>query len=253
MTVFANRTARQRALDKDLHAAACENETAKLNTLLRAGADPLWVSPDTRMPALLAACLWSSVDAVRDLLAAGITVDQRDPDHNQNGVYWSSEPEIIRMLIDAGACVDTASTVTGETPLHGRTAHVTPQITALLIAADAKLDARSNDGCTPLIKAMRDADKNDPATFVQQMIDAGADTRLKDNTGRTAHAWATMKGLEESANLLKGAMVRQVMQKRASAKSAFLASAQRRMHVTRSQQKLDPFRLRKPCSGVRSA
>ena len=76
-----------------------------------------------------------------------------------------------------------------RTPLHWAVRQGTPEVVALLLAAGAEVDARDEDGATPLLGPGRweysgDRAVPEPAA-VDLLLDAGADANARDRSGRT--------------------------------------------------------------------
>ena len=67
-----------------------------------------------------------------------------------------------------------------------------------LLAKGANVNARDEDGCTPLIWAVLAKNKN----VVELLLAHGADVNCKNNQGETAIYWAAMSGDMEIASLL---------------------------------------------------
>jgi ankyrin repeat protein len=106
--------------------------------------------------------------------------------------------EVVRALIKAGADVN-AKDNDGFTPLiwgaakNGKGA----EIVAVLIQAGADIHAKDNNGSTPLMWAA--GCKNTEA--VNTLIQAGADVNVKNGDGETALMWAAAYvGADVSAN-----------------------------------------------------
>lgn len=94
-----------------------------------------------------------------------------------------AKPEAARILIDAGAPVDTvAQNESRVQPLHSAAAGRQVDICRLLIAAGADVNARENGGFTPLHAG---AQNGDPET-VELLLSAGADPGATTDDGRTA-------------------------------------------------------------------
>ena len=99
--------------------------------------------------------------------------------------------EITELLIAKGADVN-AKEEDGWTPLHYAVYEGYKEIAELLIAKGADVNAKEEDGWTPL---------HDAATkeIAELLIDNGADVNAKDGTGSTALDTAE----EATANLLR--------------------------------------------------
>jgi ankyrin repeat protein len=108
---------------------------------------------------------------------------------SKNG--WPEGAQIVRMLLDAGADPNLASS-SGVTALMsaenfnyrkpwGVSSH---SITRDLIASGANVNARSKNGTTALHLAARHYGPDD-ASFTKELIDAGADVNTADEDGET--------------------------------------------------------------------
>ena len=74
----------------------------------------------------------------------------------------------------------------------------------MLLEHGAQLEAKSNDGSTPLIHAAGsncDSDE-DVKKVVKFLLDKGAALNAQDNNGTTALHWACCRGHLETARLL---------------------------------------------------
>ena len=124
-----------------------------------------------------------------------------------NGVTWAAycpTAEPVKQLLERGvpAGVPDAS---GNTGLH-RTYRL--EIAELLLKYKAPLEAKNNDGETPLLAQARQADRwlGRPGV-VHALLDARANPNATDNAGRTPLMWAAESGLPDlvAALLKKGA------------------------------------------------
>lgn len=88
----------------------------------------------------------------------------------------TQEPEIINILINAGANIETKSSE-GFTPLHIAAAHNTnPTITKAFLDAGANIEAKAELGLTPLHSA---AAYNTNNEIIEVLLDAGAQINPK--------------------------------------------------------------------------
>lgn len=100
---------------------------------------------------------------------------------------YSENDPIAHFLLNNGAKPDTLRSAAGRTALHVAAAYYAcePLCTALLNAG-ADINARTNDGTTPLMLAAKSA----KLRLVKLLIEKGADPMLKDNKGKTAYDYA---------------------------------------------------------------
>lgn len=110
----------------------------------------------------------------------------------EGGIHFTPyHIESIKLLIASGANVN-ARDENGNTPLHQASMSFRgftdlPEIIRILIAAGAKVDARNNEGATPLMRAAScNAVEN-----AEALIAAGADVNAKDNGGGTPLDYAS--------------------------------------------------------------
>jgi ankyrin repeat protein len=103
--------------------------------------------------------------------------------------------EPVQRLIDHGAEMNPQ----GWTALHYAMFGGSKEVSALLIAKGAKLDARAPNGQTALMLAV----KLGKLDLVQQLIDADADMDLADYEGASALRMAVILGHDEIAAYLR--------------------------------------------------
>ena len=103
-------------------------------------------------------------------------------------VSRGSAPEAITVLIKAGADVNAKSN-DGFTPLlTAAKDNKNPEVITILVEAEADVNAKNKDGKTPLMLA---ADYNtNPEAIITTLLQHGADPRIKDNTGKMAIDYA---------------------------------------------------------------
>jgi ankyrin repeat protein len=182
---------------------ACESGSgAVIEQLLKAGVSPNATGP-LGETALHTCAHTGNLDAAKALLARGAAVNAGDNWRGQTPLMWAAaqgHAAMVRMLVEAGADVNTRSTVV--TWERQRTAEPRDKwlppggFTPLLLAARA--------GCVDCVKALATSGANineiDPENHTAlvlalmngefdvagALIDAGIDINIADNVGRTA-------------------------------------------------------------------
>lgn len=97
-----------------------------------------------------------------------------------------SRPTAARRLLEAGANPNQPDRA-GRTPLHTAVAADAREVCQLLLASrQTTVDARTEDGTTPLMLAARLAVED----LVEELIAARADVGARDKRGKTALHWA---------------------------------------------------------------
>ncbi len=98
--------------------------------------------------------------------------------------WYSENPEIIIILLEAGADVNARTRLGGTSALHDAAANnKNPTVIAILIKAGADVNARdSNSGLTPLHYAAKD---NKNPSVVKTLVKAGADVNARNSNGIT--------------------------------------------------------------------
>ena len=110
-------------------------------------------------------------------------------------------PSIVDVLLDSGAGADHAVARQGNrTPLHSAVAARNREAAASLLAAGSRVDARQEQGFTPLQAAAQNGDD----ALVDLLVASGADPTLTDDAGRDAAALAREAGHHELARRLEG-------------------------------------------------
>jgi len=146
---------------------------------------------DTDMPSGLLAELDSAVNLndlllVQDFVANGI-VEASFALHRAS--YLECTPEMLDMLLDAGADIDWADR-SGRSPLMCAVTRKSLYMSAILLdrGADVEYGGSSYSGRTPLMMAASAGNKQ----LVELLLDAGADPNAEDRFGRSVVMQASM-------------------------------------------------------------
>ena len=139
-------------------------------------------------------------DDVEACLASGASVDAPRrkgglPIHK--AAEYSIDPEVLAVLIDAGADPMARTSKHRSTPLHiasGYNMHQKRRVglVNVLLARGADPNAQDNDGWTPLHAALS-LRWNAPLPLVEALLKAGADPNLRTKDGQRPIDWARGK------------------------------------------------------------
>jgi ankyrin repeat protein len=105
---------------------------------------------------------------------------------------------VVMFLLDSGADID-AREEDGETPLHYATWRSRLETGRLLIERGADIEIRNNWGRTPLLIVARETGNVDMAGM---LIEAGAEVNLRDEGGESPLDLAAWRGFRDLVNLL---------------------------------------------------
>jgi len=96
------------------------------------------------------------------------------------------KPDIVADALAAGASPLARHPENGRTALHeAATRKEAPLVAAKLLAAGLPIDTPAWDGSTALHAATVSALQTGNTTYIQYLLEQGADSRSKDNKGRT--------------------------------------------------------------------
>jgi len=167
----------------------CRNRLEMARLLISHGADVNARDEDTKTP-LYWACQWQNYDVVKQLIDHGAKANLVEDGHGLRRNYYplivaaqKRKPEIVQLLLDAGAHVDVRDE-DDSTPLYIACRNGRSDIARLLIEAGADVNARGAGGWIPLHWACY---HGYPET-VHLLLDHGAEPVIKDVHGQTALA-----------------------------------------------------------------
>ena len=166
-----------------LHAAALNPAASVIEALIEAGADPDARAEGGFAPLHIAA-IRGNVATIRSLLAGGADADARAAD-GTTPLHAVATKKMVPAMLEAVA------KSSGDKPLAaliGETGDQASMIRALL-AVGADIDARNDDGLTPLHAA---AGLNDVAA-IRALLDGGANVNARGDGGLTPLHLAAMK------------------------------------------------------------
>lgn len=202
--VVARETAQAEAIARTLKkqkvkllAAILIDDAGDVQDLLNDGVDPN-IREASRGPAIIMAVQEKSTKSLRKLLASPtLDIDAV----NKRGetalmvAAISGSAETVSLLIAKGASVD----LEGWSPLHYAASNGRNQIVKLLIEAGADINARSPNGTTPMMMAVRRGN----LTPYQTLLLAGADPRMKNDNDLAVVDYLERNGETERAELLR--------------------------------------------------
>lgn len=194
---LAAAAAAQAAPIDDLVMAVEMNDPRTVTALLKKGVDPNLADARGRT-ALFTAVREGSQQALDSLLAAPqLRVDSVNADGETPLMLAAIRGALpaVRALVRQGAAVNR----TGWTPLHYAASGPDNGVAAFLIAQGAELNARSDNGTTPLMMAARYG----AGDLVPLLLKAGAEPRAANEQELTAADFAQRGGRDAMAKELR--------------------------------------------------
>ncbi len=122
----------------------------------------------------------ADIARLQELIAAGEDLEAQDK-FVGTALHWAAitgNVDAARILIEAGADLNTHARADGTTALHVAAQGGSVEVATLLIEAGAETEARDTDDGTPLHQAAR----NDRVGMAALLLDAGADISARART-----------------------------------------------------------------------
>lgn len=209
-------------LDTKLIAAVKAENIEEVYKLLGQGANPNAIDHDIGFSVPVLNVILNQSDnpnVEREIALALINAGADVNGHGNTGyppLLIAADVEVVKLLIKKGANVNYQSTLSGLwTPLHQ--AVLNSETIPPLIAAGAKLNELDDEGNSPLMLAISripttedgevDSEKaKEIEKFIkniQLLLEAGADTKIKNSEGKTALAMAKELKLMKVIDLLQ--------------------------------------------------
>lgn len=168
-----------------LHYAAAWNALQVVRYLVERGAD-IHAKDDWGRTPLHNAASRNSLGAARFLVEKGADIEARGSKYGRTPLHiaaFRNALEVARFLVERGANIHQESHANGFRPLHAASHGNALEVARLLVERRADIEAKDNDGITPVLWAAR---RNAFETFLW-LVERGADFNAKDHTwGNTA-------------------------------------------------------------------
>jgi ankyrin repeat protein/mannose-6-phosphate isomerase-like protein (cupin superfamily) len=182
-----------------LHTAVQQNDLARVEALLKAGASAKAVNRYKVSP-LYHAALNGNAAIIERLLNAGAEPNSTAYEGQTMlmTAALSGRPEAVRLLLTRGARVNEVEPYRGQTALMWAAAEGNTEAAAVLLEAGADLKAKSTGGFTPLLFAVRNAH----LATTDLLLKSGANVNDLAPDGSSALSMATVNAYFEMASLL---------------------------------------------------
>lgn len=201
-----------------LHEATQYDFVEAIGLLLDYGVNINLSSPASGRTALYIAAMSKKIDVARYLISRGAKTEIQDKAGYTPLLAAAivTDPEMVQVLIEGGAVVNTRSAASNLTPLVMAAGNPNPfkhksylTIMNILLDNKADIDFPASDGRTALIAAAMCADQEQALEKVSLLLDRGAKPDMVKHGGETALMLAAGRGHEKVAELLidKGADV----------------------------------------------
>jgi ankyrin repeat protein len=155
------------------------------------GADvnaPDKTDPRQKTPLMYAARFNPNPEVITVLLKAGAKIEAHDPGNGStplmHAAYNNPNPEVITTLLKAGANIEARDFFGGTPLIVAAMGNKNSEVITVLLKAGADIEARDTDfGSTALIHA---AQYNPNPEGITILLKAGANAKVRDNAGMTA-------------------------------------------------------------------
>lgn len=154
------------------------------------------------MTALMNAVKTDNAAKVRELIAQGVNVSEKDSSGDSPLIMaaYMGHNEIVKLLLDAGADVHALDPGMKATALHAAAYAGRAEAAKLLIDGGVEINRQGPyNGYT----ALHDAVWQNNVDTARVIIDADADLTIKSNSGQTPLEFAKSKGHTEIARMIE--------------------------------------------------
>jgi hypothetical protein len=171
-------------------------------TLLAAGANPDCVDVHNNTALMVAACHHCNTHIMETLIEHTANIDVCN-EHNASPLWFASQNgnfDIVKMLIQRGACINRQHNHHGVTPLFIaiETNH-TSIIHYLLEQPNIDVNVATHHNRTPLMRAI----EHEELGVIHALLKKGADKQVVHEAGHTAQSFARKTGNQAIINMLQ--------------------------------------------------
>jgi ankyrin repeat protein len=188
-----------------LHAAAANGDVAEIERLIAAGERPDIQDANSRTP-LHVAVFRKHRDAASALIRLGADPNALDAQHYDIVTIAAvqNDPAMLKLALEGGCRAGNITSPYDGTALIAASHLGHVDVVRLLIAAKAPLDHVNNLGWTALIEAVVLGNGGpDHTATVKALVEAGADTGIKDRHGTTALEHARSRNYTDMIRILE--------------------------------------------------